>query len=87
MGECSKFVEADTVELHWEVTRDWWRCPKGGTESVSAVDDGTIGVEEEDECGSDIVEGWWVGGMGRNDIAMRQGHGGIGGAEDFAGHR
>ncbi len=85
MGECSKFVKADAVELDWEVARNWWGCPKGGTEAVSAIDDGAVGVEEGDECSLDIVESWWVGGVGRNDIDMWQGHDGVGGAEDFGG--
>ncbi len=87
MGECSKLVEADAVELDWEVARDWWGCAKGGVKAVSAVDNGTVGVEEGDECGSDIVESWGVGGMGRNDKVIWQGHDGVGGAEDFAGLR
>ncbi len=58
MGECSKFVKADAIELNGEVTRDWRGSPKGGAEAVSAIDDGTVGVEEGDECGLDIVESW-----------------------------
>ncbi len=87
VGEYGELVEGDAVDLNQEVARDWWGCPKGGAETVAAVDEGTVGVEEGDECSLDIVESWWVGGLGRNDIAMRQGHDGVGGAEDFAGLR
>ncbi len=42
VGNRREFVVADTVDVNWEMARNWWGCSKGGLETVTTIDDGAI---------------------------------------------
>ncbi len=54
-------------------------------EAITGVDDGAIQPNEGDEGRSDVVEGWWLGRVGRGEVAVGRCHDGVSCAEGNAG--
>ncbi len=80
MCDLRKEMESDGVEFDSKVVRKMRGITEGGMKAINSIDDGPIGPKERNKGRLDIVEGRWVCGGGREDVALGC-HDGVGGTE------